>query len=181
MMLVLMILNIAAADPLRTTALPQTLTFAFDYPGIVSGQTTFSFLSAARTTSTPVCADLPGCMGGNFATGNGGTGIFNTDLTLDCAPTAPPVDPVDGFNFVPTTCDVLQSLDLFYNDTGALYTGGALCGTAAVDVVYNCSGPPASTCLPNPVGTANRVYALGPLPFSGTIDVFGTPGTFQEL
>lgn len=186
--MILALILSAHADPIRTTQLPQSFTYSFDYPTVPGavGQTLFTFDTAVRDTSTIVCSDLPGCMDGTFFTGNGGEGVFTTDLSLvNCTAAPPPSMPTTGFNFVPQTCDVEQSLDLLYDVTGTNYLGAALCGSVTVDVVYACAGPPFNACLPDPAGFINRTYTFAPEPMSGTIEgvFFGSTvfGTFEEL
>lgn len=185
--MILALILSAQADPIRTTQLPQTIDFSYDYPTVpASGVTTFTFESAARDTSTLVCSDLPGCMDGLFSTGNGGSGDFSTDLVLDnCSPAPPPGMPATGINLVPQTCDVIQILDLVYAGTGANYLGEGTCGTADVDVAYACAGAPFFYCIPTPIGILNRTYTFAPEPLEGTVDAvfFGAPvsGVWEQL
>jgi hypothetical protein len=167
------------ANPIQHNQLPQTFDYSFEYPAVgVQGVTSFTYEAATRFSNTDLCADLPGCMTGTFYTGNGGVGVFITDLErINCDPAPPPTNPNNGVNFVETTCDVNQTVSLVYNDIGAVYEGEAVCGQVTGEVIYTCVAGTVNICL-GPQGFVDRTYTLNPENFSGTITATNSSGTF---
>ncbi len=173
MILLLASLGAAEAAPFSTSDIPYTTTFSFDWTGVVSGSTTYTFENETRITTAGACSDVAGCMAGDFSTGNGGTGSYSTDLDIeDCTVLGGPFSGFLGFTYYEVECDVIQTVDFTYDITLANYVGEAQCGTVEADAYF-----------PFGVfgGLYNRDYSYDPETFTGTMSIpGGATGTFTE-
>jgi hypothetical protein len=178
-MFLLALASLGAADaaPFATSDIPYTTTFSFDWTGIVSGSTTYTFETQTRVTASTVCDDVPGCMFGDFTTGNSGEGSYSTDLRVDnCTTVAGPFAGPFGSVYFDIECDVTQTLEFTYVDTTgaplATYEGEAICGTLNAERYF---------FFGFLVGTFNRSYSVVPGLYSGTMSTpGGFTGTFTE-
>jgi len=178
MLFALIFSSSALADPISVPGLPLSTTFQYNWtsPSAVSGSTLFTFSNGVPDTSTPICADLPGCMTGDFSTGNSGTGGFSTDLTTSNCNISGPITSTGAWWWkqyhVPIQCDVTQDLNLLYDTTSAAYSGSAVCGTQSYVIHLD--------WLLQFINTTGTTYTYSPGLFSGTLSGPGT-GTFTEL
>lgn len=134
------------AGTFQTTDFPVELDFTYAWAGYTPGTTTFTFVDGDPTPTGIVCPGLTtGCVtGGNFETGNGGTGTYNLRLNVsDCTATGSlSVASLVPWRWdVPMVCNVSQRLTLTYDGTGAQYTGdadfGTLTGTGRWSFTFN--------------------------------------------
>ncbi len=195
MSFLLVLLSVQSADArgFSVADIPYTTTFSYTWTGVSSGSTTWSFDTAIADntgSATRLCKDTDGCLDGTFSTGNGGTGTYSTEVTVnfpdDCT-AVPGTFQTVGQRYRQTyDCDLFQSLSATYDTTGATYNGVAYCGETRATLTLN--DPDGVTdsgdeTIHSVQGSPTYTYAADP--YSGVTSAFigstNYQGTFSEL